>query len=616
MAVSAATLWSAAVILCLFFIFTAVTTNENTTGDIYNTTAFGEQNFTVTVTDTYTATTEPALFESSSPTPSSSSVEEESSLPGEPLPASGRLLTPVTAVGRLCPCDVHSSVCDISCCCDRDCGEEVALFTSCSVSAVSGSRQLCSRDVASYSLSSKDDGRSQLRSSVQKETSYGVFCIQSQNRVDGLSHPSPALPTNRNFESLFNPFTSFVLDSAVSDQVSAAELQAQTGYQYGDVMVTAEEDGHRGTFFLPAAAVTADCVDRSPAGFLKDQSSRCSRRVILEQDCSSLPTLSMNTYTDVQLFAEKNTDAAVVPVEVSSVILQATDGSQTEVEMSGAENLCPVLLSPQLCANVVLKVSYVIQYSSAGEIVNASVSVVLGFVHADRTFLEQEFQLKFVQKDSGELAVHHSGNPGYVVGLPLVSGTRMADGMIRSIDLRDGLSLLMSTEDQDCLRGPHQRSSVLFGVDSISGCTLRLDDITNCSLVSQLLLEVLRGPNYPQHVASFGNSPLENPQDWVQIKSTFIPGESQSCSVPLSLHLEVEWTQYGALVNPQAQIVSIREVIQTNSSSLSQLSGGSGVMPIRNSVAFIPVSAAAVPGFRAMPTINARLPFDFFFPFV
>lgn len=45
----------------------------------------------------------------------------------------------------------------------------------------------------------------------------------------------------------------------------------------------------------------------------------------------------------------------------------------------------------------------------------------------------------------------------------------------------------------------------------------------------------------------------------------------QSCSIPLSLHLEIEWTKYGSLVNPQAQIVSIKEVIQTNTSSLVRL---------------------------------------------
>ena len=37
-------------------------------------------------------------------------------------------------------------------------------------------------------------------------------------------------------------------------------------FQYGDIMMTAEDSGQRGVFWLPAPTVTADCVDTSPAG--------------------------------------------------------------------------------------------------------------------------------------------------------------------------------------------------------------------------------------------------------------------------------------------------------------------------------------------------------------
>nr|XP_046262426.1 tectonic-1 [Scatophagus argus] len=611
--------WSISnVFIYYLLLFTAFSISENTTNYELNTTVFGDQGVIFNSTDNNT-TTQPTEFHSSTPTPAYSSAQGPvlATLPAEPLPVSGRLLTPVTTVDRLCPCDENTDVCDINCCCDTRCGEQVALFTGCSVDSVSSNKRLCSRDVASYSLGMTIDGYSELQSSVQKDTNYDVFCIQSQNRVDGLSYPSPALPTDSNFDSLFKQFTSFIFGSEEKGgQVSTAELQGLLGYQYGDVMVTAGGSGDRGQFWLPAPGVTADCVDTSPAAFLKDQSSQCSRHVVLEQDCSTQQALSMDSYTNIQLFAGKNKDAAVVPVEVASVVLQSVNGAQTELEISGGDDLHPVLLNPTLCANVVLKVVYVIKYNPAGEIVNATVSLVLGFAHETLLSLQQEFHITFVQEDVKEPAVHYSGNPGYVVGFPLVSGTRRADGIARSIDPRDTLSLLHSAEHQDCLQGPHKRSPVLFGLDFVSGCTLRLEDAANCSLVFETLLDILRGPNYPQYVASFGNSPLSYPLDWVPIKSNFNPGEAQSCSIPVSLHLELEWTKYGSLVNPQAQIVSVREVIQTNITSLAQLSGGSNVLSIRSSVAFIPVSAAATPGYRAKPTINAKLPSDFFFPFV
>uniref|UniRef100_A0A672F803 Tectonic-1-3 domain-containing protein n=2 Tax=Salarias fasciatus TaxID=181472 RepID=A0A672F803_SALFA len=381
-------------------------------------------------------------------------------------------------------------------------------------------------------------------------------------------------------------------------------------------MLTAGQSGQTGVFLLPAPGLTAHCVDSSPAAFLKDQSSVCSRRLVLDQDCGSLPALSMDAYTSIRLLAGKNQEAAVVPLEVSSVVLRSTDNTETELKLSAGQTVRPSLTEPTLCANVVLKVVYEIRFGPAGELLKASLSLVLGFVREAALPLQQDFQVSYLQEDAGEAVVRHSGNPGYVVGMPLVSGTKTAEGISRSLDPADWLSVPLSSEDQDCLRPSPRRSPLLFGLDSASGCTLRLEDAANCSLVSRLLLDVLRGPRRPPFVASFGNSAVENPLDWVPIKSSFLLEDTPSCSIPVSLHLEIRWTKYGSLVNPQAQIVSVTEVVQTNSSSLLQAPGGGSLQPISSSVSFIPVSAAAQPGYRATPTIDAKLPFDFFLPFV
>lgn len=58
---------------------------------------------------------------------------------------------------------------------------------------------------------------------------------------------------------------------------------------------------------------------------------------------------------------------------------------------------------------------------------------------------------------------------------PGFSSTVVFTGIIRSVDSRDTVSLLHSAGDQDCLQEPHKRSPVLFGLDSVSGCTLRQD---------------------------------------------------------------------------------------------------------------------------------------------
>lgn len=544
---------------------------------------------------------------------STSNSDQEPALDSTALPISGGMPTPAANVASICPCDEHTQVCDVNCCCDADCGDEVALFTGCSLLSVGANKRLCSRDVASYSLGITIDGYAKLHSSVQWETSSDSFCIQSQNGVEGFYHPSPKIPTGSNFDSVFQESTSFVFSSEESSsQTTAAKVPVFSGYRYGDIMATTGgSGGTSGQLWLPTSSVSARCVDVNPAAFLVDQSNRCSRPVVLERDCSTLPALSMDSFTRIQVLAGRNNSA--VPTKVASVVLQSVEGTQTQLNLTAGQNLHPVLLNSTLCANVVLKVAYVLKYTPAGEIANVTLSLVIGFIGEAALPLQQEFQIAFVQD---EATVRYSGNPGYVTGRPLVSGTMTADGIVRSISPTDTLSVLHSGENQDCLRGPHQRSPILFGVDFVSGCTLRVEQDANCSLVLQNILGVFRGWNYPQYVASFGNSPLDAILDWLPVRSNLHPGKTQNCSIPVSFHLEIQWIKYGSLVNPQAQLVSIQELIQTSSSSLASVPGGSNILPISVSVAFVAASADASPGYRAKPTVHATLPSDFFYPLV
>nr|XP_029536648.1 tectonic-1 isoform X1 [Oncorhynchus nerka] len=555
-------------------------------------------------------------------TPSTTESTPLSMSPQVPLPLSGSLPPSVTDVSRICPCDQLKDQCDPNCCCDPDCRQELALFTSCTVKTVRGEPKLCGQDVVTYTISETIDGYAQVQRSVQQEVNLDVFCIQSTNYEAGLSLAAPEVPTTGNFDGLYKHFVQFLFGSANNGATtSTVEPLTSPGYLYGDVIETEEESRGRGFFQLPAPSVTAHCSDLNPAAFLREQSNRCMRSLVLERDCTTLQALNMHSYTDPRLLSKKSEDARFVAVEVTSIVLQSLEGTQTQLNITGDLSLDPLLLNSvapdsAVCINVVLQVGYTVTYSEAGDIVNVNVSLVLGAIDRNMVPMEQEFQIEFVQQNVDQVALHSSGNPGYVVGLPLLAGSKTADGIVHSADSRGAFTLLHGSKLSNCLRGPHHRSPILFGVDMVSGCTLRLDETANCSVVSEVVLGVLRGQSFPQYVASFGNSPYQNPMDWVPIRNQTKPTEAQSCSIPLSLHLEVQWTQYGSLVNPQAQIVSVVEVIHTNTSNLALLSGGSRVMSVTSSVTFVPVSAAARPGFKASPTIDAKLPYDFFFPFV
>uniref|UniRef100_A0A8B9JTB8 Tectonic family member 1 n=1 Tax=Astyanax mexicanus TaxID=7994 RepID=A0A8B9JTB8_ASTMX len=536
-----------------------------------------------------------------------------------PLPLSGSLPAPVTRVSDLCPCDVQSDQCEVNCCCDPDCSQERPLFTRCSVQKVTGDPRLCSQDAALYSLRTTAEGFSAVQTSVQRQINPDVFCIQTANYEQGLSFVTPNTPTEQNFDYLFNRFVGFFFGGS-GGKGSALQTPGQgnsPGYLYGDIMRTEDQAGQTDFFRLPASAGTANCLDSNPAAFLKDETSRCVRSFSLAQDCTTLPALSFQTYTSFRIFSGKDTEANLVAVGVEAVTLQAVDGTQTLlVEAAADVPLEPEFLqSAKVCNQVVLQVKYTVWYGEAGQIVRVSAAFVLGAVSNSMLPIQQNFQISFVQEAKSDAVLRSSGNPGYVQGLPLVAGWRTAEGIIRSTDPQGSLTVLQSSVEQDCLFGVPQRSPVLFGTDTLSGCTFRLEDGANCSLVSEVILGTLKGQSFPDYVATFGNSLPQNLMDWVPIENQTTVTSLQDCSIPLSYHLEVRWTKYGTLVNPQSQIVSVMEVITFNTSTLPSSSTG-GLIPVSSSVSFIDVSASASPGYRAAPTINAKLPYDFFFPFV
>ncbi|KAK2871384.1 hypothetical protein Q8A67_023911 [Cirrhinus molitorella] len=553
---------------------------------------------------------------SESSIPDTSPESPRAATEAQPLPLSGVLPDPATEVSQICPCNLQNEQCDINCCCDPDCSEELALFTDCTVERVSNDPRLCNQESAVYSLSSTQEGLSSVQSTVQRDVNPDVFCIQSANNKEGLSFGTPEVPTD---DSLFGRFLGFFFGrSSVTSARQIPNAGNSPGYQYGDIIQTVNEAGEQEFFTFPASAGTAHCLDSNPAGFLKEQTSRCMRSFDLAGDCETLEALRLETYINFNIRSGKNQEAKVIGVEVAAITLQSLEGTQTPVDPADLVSYIPVLLeSGDVCNNVVQQVKYTFRYNESGEILNVMASVVLGAIESISVPIQQEFQITFLQDIPSTPVLQFSGNPGYVVGRPLVAGTRTADGIVQSADPKGSLTIHQNSgETQDCLSGSSLRSPVLFGIDMISGCTLKLSDGANCSLVSEVILWALKGQSFPDHIASFGNSLPQNPLDWVPIQNQTIASGTQACSIPLSYHLEVKWTKYGALVNPQAQIVSVMETIITNTSSLALLTSADGLLSVTSSVSFVDVSASASPGFKVPPTIDAKLPFDFFFPFV
>ncbi|XP_033692778.2 tectonic-1 isoform X6 [Tursiops truncatus] len=486
--------------------------------------------------------------------------------PRAPRPSSDPRPTPVTDVAALCVCDLSPALCDVNCCCDPDCSSvDFSVFSACSIPVVMGDSQFCSQKAAIYSLNFTADPPQRVFKLVN-QINPSIFCIHITNYKPALSFINPEVPDESNFDKLMKTSDGFSTNAESDVSLTTKPDAPNTAkYEYGVHLQTSHS-------FLrfPSPLTSSLCTDNNPAAFLVNQAVKCTRRINLEQ-CTEIETLSLAYYSSPKILR--------VP------------GSGT-------------------------KVKYSLTYTNAGEIIKADVFVLLGAVSSAMVPFQQKFEIYFIQQNTKPVPL--SGNPGYVVGLPLAAGfqPQKGSGIMQTTNRYGQLTLLRSTAEQDCLAIAGIRTPVLFGYNMQSGCKLRLTKAIACRLVAQKVESLLKGQGFPDYVAPFGNSQAQDVLDWVPVH--FITQTSHmkdSCQLPVALAIEVKWTKYGSLLNPQAKIVNVTANL-ISSSFPETNSGNKRTILISTAVTFVDVSAPAEAGFRARPTINARLPFNFFFPFV
>ncbi|NXL90502.1 TECT1 protein, partial [Alectura lathami] len=525
-------------------------------------------------------------------------------------------------VAKLCACDLLVAQCDVNCCCDPDCSAaDFSLFTTCSVPIVTGDSRLCRQKAAVYSLDVEANPPERVFK-LTEQVNPSVFCIHATNYKQALSFSSPEMPTPENFDQLLQKFGSATFSAEPDgwnmnpDAPNPSDANETYRYEYGVPIQTVDA-----FLRLPSPVVSSWCSDANPAGFLVHQATKCTRSVSVE-NCGNIAAASMLFYINSSILAVKLPWIVFqVNLTVQSVAVQSPNGMRALLNSSDLLRH-PVILD-ELCVNIVLGVSYHITYTDTGEIIEAAASFVLGAINKEALSIQQSFEISFTQVNTAPVPL--SGNPGYVVGLPVRAGFKPQGypfpSIIQSTNKYGQLTILQSTPSQDCLAAQGARSPVLFGYNMISGCKIRITAAMKCQPLAQALLDLLKGQSFPEYVASFGNSQAQDVLDWVPVTHLYTSEQricntfQSSCQIPVSLEIEVKWTKYGSLVNPQARIVNVTAT--TTSTTLKQLPvGRERTIPITSSVVFTDISSPAEPGYKAWPTINAKLPHDFFFPFV
>ncbi|KAM8911787.1 tectonic-3 isoform 2-T2 [Lycaon pictus] len=454
----------------------------------------------------------------------------------------------------VCVCDLTPGTCDINCCCDRDCYllHPRTVFSFCLPGSVRSSSWMCVDNSLIFRSNSPFPSRVFMDSSGIKQ-----FCVLANNSK--LNYFQKLQKVNAtHFEALATEFGGGSFTSTIQTQSPPPH------YRAGDPILTYFPEWSVISLLRQPAGVGAGgfCAESNPAGFLESKSTTCARFFKnLTSSCTSDPALNAASYYNF-------------------TVLKVPRG------MTDLQNM---------------KVIYEIETNGTLGIQKVSVSFgQTNLTIEPGTSLQQHFLIRFrafQQNKAASLTSLRSGNPGYIVGKPLLALT----GDISHSSKGDGICSV-------------KRHEVQFGVNAISGCKFRLKKM-DCNHLQQEIYETLHGKTSPEHVAIFGNADPAQKREWMRILSRNCSVSAMHCTsccvIPVSLEIQVLWAYIGLQSNPQAHVSGTRFLYRCQSiKDYQQVTE----VPLTTVVTFVDITQKPEPP-RGQPRIDWKLPFDFFFPF-
>ncbi|KAJ3115750.1 ESCRT-II subunit protein snf8 [Phlyctochytrium bullatum] len=504
-----------------------------------------------------------------------------------------RLGTPSSAALGPCPCDVTFNLCDVGCCCDPDCaGINKVYARKGGCLAEPDVRQvapLCS----SFVFRVNNMG---AMGATTVKNSDGVTCIVFDNSpVKGYFYEDPG----RDFEqdSYFTgQFQRIPYNYSVPQYTVGPSFELKTDGTLGNstmgdpVLLQFPQLGNvYGPMILPASSLTTYCNDGNTVKFMVPESSSCNRNMYSPQSGATMCT--NNTYFDANYYLS---NYRIVNGLDNTTFIDLSTTQCTE-PFSNAQAPCTSLrpvwdATTGACFNLVTSVRFTFFYNvtETGQavVVGVQARVELGSAVVPRnagleaSLVTQTFGAYWVK--IGTNPRQRSGNPGYIVGMPLLTGTYVPDpypAVAFYPNPLDGLSLPRDTPLPDssdrfaCSTSQADRVAVTFGEDTSAGCTLWLgiEDMANataCFFVRKRAFEVqtnlgkVLGVN---RVGQFGNANATVADDWVTVISKDI-GDKTAPSTPVgrcssvltSLDIQVLIADFGSLKNPQPGIVGLK----------------------------------------------------------
>ena len=564
-----------------------------------------------------------------------------------------------TTYSTTCTCDLIGHQCNVNCCCDPDCNEEEKkIFSTCITLNNEHIEEICVSDSLLFSV----NGKYQIQGS-----GGGLLCLY-KNNYNARFFYSDIIAVNSlaAFELLANKYR------RTSYGVEAEEkTNYENSFKVGDPLFILFSTNQQGFLPQPISFFTNECEDSNPARFLLPAESDCFRLVKnISQQCTTERSWNARSYIEGYkvapfpsfIFGGKRTEVKSTnssesnkTVNVNPMILmnnsQLIEPSLFTFlcrDKSGVAKTCPFIKLPtnpsynnttKICSNVVHQVLFNIIYKHdlTVKIREVNVSFVLGEISS--SFLQRNL-FSFTPEENiasnitnKSIPYLRSGNPGYIIGLPVVVAVIEGEGDHKRIypsnmNSTVKFTTIKTTSNGMCnVQGVNE--NINFGVDLRTGCFMTIDNVMSLSKCEQLQKEIYSNllGKLPTHVGSFGNPDHNKFSDWVPIvngapASQPALSNGQCFNIHTSVLFEFLYASTGFLKNPQRKIVGIHVKYGSARNLIPQCFGlfcqssKKEKMEIVQSVSFIDVTLTPQAEVKSKPQFRAKAPHDFFYPFL
>ncbi|XP_024942931.1 tectonic-3 [Cephus cinctus] len=544
---------------------------------------------------------------------------------------------------ELCECDMTTFSCDINCCCDVDCKEsQVAVFSRCTDhrTKIYDSRYCYENNFVQYNNTGY----------ILERLANNLFCIVYDNLPPTYSASITLdVQTHKALKDVIDGLDTSQFKWQSQKVRMAPEFNNTHPYRHGDILWKVD-DGFIKQLEVLQSGFTSLCSFKKTLRYLEDWNSACMQTDLTNNNVYLFPK-SFHKFTVIAsplLFNESYIISQNQSCPKNVCLALENRYCMGSWDACNNTEILTGYCANGACINIVTHVRYVIIHNGTLGIQRIRADLQLGNV-SEKFYQHYEISYEWVNLNKNK-SFKLSGNPGYLIGKPIVIGTLITN-KTNDIDTKYVLAnrknhfLTMPIGQRNGECDPSNRYLVGFGEDVKLKCSVTLTtnnftkesciELQNRTLETMLestMYNITQVDQYNMFVSKLGYIHENGTSSWAQILLDRVPhnvitgqvvNDRIQCSgLVTSLRADI----LHALL-PKQRIMNNHKILGISFTfseevdlSWSKCAGNNCmdtlVIDIVTYIAFHDASKPLKYYFAGGPNFDITLPYDFFYPFM